>query len=115
MIARLLLDEMYPPILAQLLCRQGHDVVAVVATPELVGLDDHAVLDAATTDCRCLVAENVQDFAVLARHTSHGGLLFVHGKRWPRTRSGIHRLATALERTISDKQVPGPNDISWLT
>jgi hypothetical protein len=112
---RLLLDEMYPPILAEILCQQGHDVVAVVAVPELVGVDDPMVLDAASTDDRCLVTENVRDFAVLVRHTSHGGVLFIHGQRWPRTRKGIHRLATALDHTILTGRVPGPDDIGWLT
>jgi Domain of unknown function (DUF5615) len=112
---RLLLDEMYPPILAGLLCQYGHDVVAVVAMPELVGNDDRAVLDAATTDNRCIVTENVRDFAVLVRQTRHGGILFVHGPRWPRTRKGIHRLAAALDQTLSDGPVPGHDDIGWLT
>lgn len=114
MIVRLLLDEMYPPILAELLREQGHDVVAVVAMPELGGVDDPVVLDAATTDDRCLVTENIRDFATLIRYTSHSGVLFVHGQRWPRTRSGIHRLAIALGKTISNGRVPGPNDIGWL-
>lgn len=113
MTVRLLLDEMYPPTLADILCQHGHDVVAVVAIAELIGLDDRAVLDAATVDDRCLVTENIRDFAVLIRHTSHGGVLFVHGQRWPRTRSGIHRLATALDHAIFEKQVPCSNGSAW--
>lgn len=115
MTVRLVLDEMYPPILAEILRQQGHDAVAVAAVPELVGVDDPVVLDAATTDDRCLVTENIRDFAVLVRHTSHCGVLFSHGQRLPRTRHGIHRLATALDRTILDGRVPGPDDIGWLT
>jgi Domain of unknown function (DUF5615) len=111
---RLLLDEMYPPALAEVLRQQGHDAVAVVAVPALVGVDDPMVLAAATTGDRCLVTENIRDFAVLVRHTSHCGVLFVHGQRWPRTRNGIHRLATALGQTVSRGRVPGPSDIGWL-
>jgi hypothetical protein len=112
---RLLLDEMYPPSLAELLRQQGHDVLASAAAPELVGMDDHAVLDAASADGRCLVTENVRDFAVLLRHADHAGVLFVHGKRWPRTRDSIHRLAVALDKAISDGRVPGSNVVGWLT
>lgn len=115
MTVRLLLDEMYPPRLAELLRQHGHDVLAAVAVPELVGIDDPALLDAATADGRCLVTENVRDFAVLLRHVDHAGVLFVHGRRWPRTRDGIHRLAVALDKAISDGQVPGSNVVGWLT
>jgi hypothetical protein len=117
----LLLDEMYPPVLADILCQYGHDVVAVAARADLVGLDDAAVLETATGDERCLVdercvvTENIRDFAVLERQASHGGVLFVHGQRWPRTRTGIHRLATALDQALSEKRIPGPHDIAWLT
>lgn len=115
MTGRLLLDEMYPPTLADLLCQIGHDVVAVAARADLVGLDDAAILQAATAEERCLVTENIRDFAILARQTSHGGVLFVHGQRWARTRHGIHRLATALDHTLADKQLPGPENTAWLT
>jgi hypothetical protein len=112
---RLLLDEMYPPKLAEQLRQLGHDVLAVVAVPDLVGVDDYTVLEAATADGRCLVTENVRDFAVLLGHTDHAGVLFVHGRRWPRSRSGTRHLAVALDKAISDGQLPGPNVVTWLT
>ncbi|HEX2297500.1 MAG TPA: DUF5615 family PIN-like protein, partial [Pseudonocardiaceae bacterium] len=56
MIVRLLLDEMYPPALS----RQGHDVVAVAATADLVGLDDATILQTATSDERRLITENIR-------------------------------------------------------
>ncbi|MGH3905832.1 MAG: DUF5615 family PIN-like protein [Pseudonocardiaceae bacterium] len=74
----------------------GHDVIAVAASVELAGSADVTILDVATADGRCLVTENVRDFTVLVRHTSHGGVLFVHARRWPRTRAGLHALAAAL-------------------
>lgn len=76
-----LLDEMYPPMLADALHDKGHDVLAIAASAELVGSDDATVLDVATGDGRCLVTENVRDFAMLVRHTSHAGVLFVHARR----------------------------------
>jgi hypothetical protein len=114
MSARLLLDETYPPTLAALLRDRGHDVLAVAGLPELAGHADDVVLDAATRDARCLVTENVRDFAVLARLVNHGGLLFVNADRWPRTPAAIKRLADALSQAIAETQVPGPGEVGWL-
>jgi hypothetical protein len=110
-----MLDEMYPPALAGMLRDQGHDVVAVAGSPELDGSPDEVVLDAATSQARCLVTENVRDFAVFARHMSHGGILLVNAKRWPRTPAAIKRLADALGQVISTAQVPGPGEVGWLS
>jgi hypothetical protein len=110
-----MLDEMYPPVLAAMLRDQGHDVLAVAAMPGVAGSPDEAVLDAASSDNRCLVTENIRDFAVLARHTSHCGVLFVDARRWPRTPAAIKRLADALGQAIVTAQVPGPGGVNWLS
>jgi uncharacterized protein DUF5615 len=115
MTSRLMLDEMYPPALAEMLRDRGHDVVAGAGSPELAGSPDEAVLDAATGQHRCLVTENVRDFAVLARYTSHGGLLFVNAGRWPHTPAAIKRLADALGQAIVTARVPGPGEAGWLS
>lgn len=114
MTARLLLDEIYPPALADALRDKGHDVIAVAASVELAGSDDVTVLDAALADGRCLVTENVRDFAVLVRYTRHAGVLLVQSRRWPRTRAGLHALAGALYDALSGDRMPGPDDIRWL-
>lgn len=114
MTVRLLLDEMYPPTLAGVLHDKGHDVLGVAASAELVGSDDATILDVATADGRCLVTENVRDFAMLVRHTSHAGVLFVHARRWPRTRAGLRTLVEALHNAVSEGHLPGPGDIRWL-
>jgi hypothetical protein len=110
---RLLLDEMYPPLLADVLREKGHDVRAV-ATSELAGADDATVLDAATADGRCLLTENVRDFAVLARYTTHGGLLLANSRRWPRSRNGIDQLAAALHDMITRAALPRQGETRWL-
>lgn len=66
-----------------------------------------------TVDARA--GENVRDFLVLVRQTSHAGVLLVHARRWPRTRAGLPMLANALHNTISAGHLPGPGDIRWLT
>jgi hypothetical protein len=110
-----MLDEMYPPPLASMLRERGHDVIAVAGLPELAGCPDEVVLEAATTDNRCLVTENVRDFAVLARYASHSGLLFVNAGRWPRSPAAIKRLADALSQCIATARVPGAGEVTWLS
>jgi len=115
MTSRLMLDEIYPPALADMLRDQGHDVVAVAGSPELAGSPDEAVLEAAISQARCLVTENVRDFVVLARHVRHGGILLVNAERWPRTPAAIKRLADALGQVIATARVPGPGVVGWLS
>lgn len=115
MTARLLLDEMYPPALAALLRDQGHDVLAVAGLPGLAGSPDEAVLDAAAGDDRCLVTENIRDFAVLARQARHGGLLFVDARRWPRTPAAMKRLADGLGQAVTAGRIPSPGGVGWLS
>lgn len=115
MTTRLLLDEMYPPALAEILRERGHDVTAVAALPGLVGADDATVFAAARTEQRCVVTENVRDFAVLARQGQHAGVLFAHARRWPRTRPGLAKLADALDTALGYGRVPGPGAVDWLT
>lgn len=111
---RLLTDEMYPPVLATRLGERGYDVCSVSGNPELMGLADSEVLARARSNQRCLVTENVRDFAILARDHPHAGLLFVNGPRWPRTRNGMPRIADALAKQVEAGTVPGPGVIGWL-
>jgi Domain of unknown function (DUF5615) len=88
---RLLLDEMYPPSIAQGLRDRGHDAVAVVERPELRQLADDAVFAAAQRERRAVVTENVADFARIAddhdrRGAAHHGLVLVPPGRYPRGR-----------------------------
>ena len=115
MTGSLLLDEMFPHPLAATMRDKGHDVTAVLTTVELVGRDDATILEAARVAGRCLVTENVRDFATLARYTRHAGILFVSAGRWPRTRPGIPRLANALHEAMATDRLPGPDDLRWLT
>ena len=83
MTGRLLLDEMYPPALAEVLGHYGRDALAVAGLEELAGSPDTVILETASGAEGCLVTENVRDFAVLIRHASHSGVLFVNAQRWP--------------------------------
>ena len=111
-----LLDEMYPPALAQQLRSHGHDVVAVLDVEVgLAAKTDEDVLAWAGRDNRCVVTENVGDFARMAQQGfSHAGIVFVSSRRFPRTASGLHALVKALDALLSAGGVPGPDGVTWL-
>ena len=112
----LLLDEMYPPALAQQLRTGGHDVVAVLEVEVgLAARTDEDVLTWADRHDRCVVTENVADFARLAQQGfRHSGLVLVPSRRFPRTASGLQRLAKALDAFLSTGELPGRDGITWL-
>jgi hypothetical protein len=111
-----ILDEMYPPALAQRLCANGHDVVAVLDVEVgLASKSDEDVSAWAARNSRCVVTENVSDFARLAgQGFAHCGLIFVSSRRFPRTATGLHRLGDALDALLSSKRLPGRDGIVWL-
>jgi uncharacterized protein with PIN domain len=112
----IILDEMYPPPLARRLRTDGHDVVAVLDVEVgLASKSDEDVLAWAARNKRCVVTENVSDFARLAQQgVSHCGLIFVSGRRFPRTAAGLHRLGDALGKALSGDRLPGDDGIVWL-
>lgn len=110
-----LLDEMYPPTLAQQLRDKGHDVVAALDVE--VGpssRSDEDVLAWAARNDRCVVTENIRDFARLAPVVPHAGIIFVSSQRFPRTRNGIARLADALHDLIASQGIPSHDGVIWL-
>ena len=111
-----LLDEMYPPALARRLRDSGHDVLAVLDVEVgLASRSDDDVLAWAARNNRCVVTENIGDFARLAAQgATHAGQVFVSAQRFPRTASGLARLGDALDTLLSAKQLPGPDAVIWL-
>jgi uncharacterized protein YbjT (DUF2867 family) len=102
---KLLLDEMYPRRLAEHLRADGHDVVAVVELPDLVGSDDAAVVRYAREHRRVVVTENIVDYAPPDAR-EHAGLLLINARRWARTPSGLPRLAQALHAWLDARSAP---------
>jgi predicted nuclease of predicted toxin-antitoxin system len=111
-----LLDEMYPPALAKRLRDAGHNVVAVLDVEVgLASRTDEDVLARAGRANRCVVTENVADFARLAAlGASHQRLIFVSAQRFPRTSGGLALLADALNELLDAKQLPGQDGVIWL-
>jgi predicted nuclease of predicted toxin-antitoxin system len=95
---RLLLDEHYPAWLAEELTADGIDTVALNAhRPELRGVDDRRVLEAAVAEGRVVVTEDVNTFnAAIALIPQHVGVVYCHHARFPRTRPGLNKLRKAL-------------------
>lgn len=113
---RFLLDEHYPGWLAEGLADGGVDAVALAAhRPELRGLEDRAVLQAATKEGRVVVTEDVTTFAAaIALVADHVGVVYCHHARYPRTRSGLHLLHDALVVLHADPPTGlGQHPVEW--
>lgn len=107
---RLLLDEMYAPVVAEQLRARGHDVVSV-HDPDyrrLEGAPDEEVFALALAEERALVTENVPDFRrleadAIARGDAHPTLVFTSNRQFPRGEPGTTgRLVEALHLTITE-------------
>ncbi len=116
---RLLLDEMYPPRLAEHLRARGHDVLAVAELAELIGPPDFEVARFAREQGRIVVTENVADFLRLDTG-HHPGLLSVSARRWPRRPQDLPRLVRALAAWLdarpedADERVQDAGPVDWL-
>ena len=119
---RLLLDEQQDRHAAEILRRQGRDVVAVAERPPLRALSDAEVLAAAGAERRAVVTENVRHFAILHRHAIdqgrfHYGIVFTSRRRFPRRRGSPRPLVAALRSLL--RADPAEDDLReqlvWLT
>jgi hypothetical protein len=111
---KLLLDEMYAPVVAEQLRGRGHDV-ASVHDPEyrqLEGAPDEEIYAAALAEERALVTENVPDFQrleadALARGEAHATIVFTSNRQFPRGEAGTTgRLVAALDALLSETTAP---------
>ena len=101
---RFLLDEHYPGWLADKVSADGVDAVALTAhRPDLRGVDDRSVLEAATAERRAVVTEDVTTFAAaIALVPDHVGVVHCHHARYPRTMPGLIQLHQALLALAAD-------------
>jgi predicted nuclease of predicted toxin-antitoxin system len=105
---KLLLDEMYPPALAEVLRADGIDA-ATVAERGLAGRSDPDIFAAAAEDGYVVVTENVADFARIAaeRLTAgghHPGVLIALSSRFSRRPTGIPKITAAI-RAVADEEL----------
>jgi len=112
----LLLDEHFPPSLAETLRRSGFDVVGVSEDVTFKGASDDVVYRAAITQGRRVVTENVRDFRpLLVAAVNTGGavapLLLTTSKRHPR--HDVGGLAAAIGQWVQQTDLPKQLE-EWL-
>lgn len=105
---KLLLDEMYPPALAEAL-RDVHIDASTVFELRLAGSSDPDVFAAAIEQGCEILTENVGDFKhISAEHLTagqhHPGVLIALSSRFSRRPAGLGPLVAAI-RAIADQQL----------
>jgi predicted nuclease of predicted toxin-antitoxin system len=116
---RLLLDEMFSPVIAADLRQLGHDVIAVADRPDLRSKSDEEIFAWASAGKRWLLTENVKDFRpIMLRALSAGapgcGLLFTSSRAFPRSRKNPGSLIRALDAWLTTGPPAPPVTESWL-
>jgi predicted nuclease of predicted toxin-antitoxin system len=119
---KLLLDEHYSTEIARQLRTRGHDVVAVAARADLVGLSDDELLRRMAQEHRAIMTNNVKDFMPLATRAAQGsgdhyGLLFTSDRSMPRRSDAIGRVVDALAAFLQRHQGEDSyrNQVQWLS
>jgi hypothetical protein len=115
----LLLDEMFSGIIAEQLRAKGHDVLAVVADPALVGLADDQILAHASAAKRALVTANIKDFIPLdaryrAASQTHAGLILVSARTFPQDRTFTAAIISALSALLDQPSQIQPGQVLFL-
>lgn len=105
---KLLLDEMYPAVLAEGLVTAGVDATTVAAL-KLIGSSDAEIFAAAIAGGYVVLTENVGDFSrIAAEHSTagghHPGLLIALSSRFSRRPAGAKPLIAAIT-AIADQQL----------
>ena len=117
---KLLLDEMFSPLVARQLRELGHDVIAIAERPDWHGYSDPQVFELARREHRALVTNNVRDFRplhneALAAGQDHFGIVFAPGD-YARARSHtgliVAALAARLDTHPSERDLANGED--WL-
>jgi predicted nuclease of predicted toxin-antitoxin system len=115
----LLLDEIWPAMIAEQLRLRGYDVVAVSERLDLRTKSDEVIFHAARAEGRAVVSENAADYRRLARQRAHlgqqhAGIILTSNRRFPRhDKRTIGRLVASLDGLLSTT-VDATNGEIWL-
>jgi predicted nuclease of predicted toxin-antitoxin system len=117
--ARLLLDEMFSPVIAAALRDLGHDVTAIAENPALRALTDAEVFALAAAQGQWLLSENVKDFQPILQQALQAGtptanLLFTSSRAFPRSRKNPGPLINAIHAWLESGTPPPPLTEDWL-
>lgn len=105
---KLLLDEMWLPVIAAQLRRRGYDVVAVVERAELRSALDDVLFEVSQRESRIIVTDNGDDFCRIAADArgsgrGHIGLILTNDRRFSRHHPRIiGNMVTALSALLED-------------
>ena len=115
---KLMLDEMWPPAIAEALRDRGHQVVAVAERRDLRGRPDQAIFEMAQAEGWVVVTENVVDYRPLAAAAmragrAHPALIFTSNRAFPRAnRRTAGRFVAALVAFLTTRdEISGEH---WL-
>jgi|ERR1700722_1285060 len=118
---KLLVDEMYTPVIAEKLRERGGDVEAVTERAELRALSDVDLFSLAQQEARAIVTENIDDFSVIAtsydqRGQGHFGLILVPRGSYPRGQARtVGRMVSGLDRLLKERPASEPTSLRhWL-
>ena len=117
--ARLLLDEMFSPVIAAALRDLGHDVTPIAEQPALRAMTDEEVFARAAAQGQWLLTENVKDFQPTLQQarqagTPTAGLLFTSSRTLPRSRKNPGPLIDAIRTWLAAGTPPPPLFEDWL-
>jgi hypothetical protein len=119
---KLLLDEMFSPLVAAELRARGYDAVAIKERTEWQSLSDPEVVALGRSARRAVVTVNLRDFRplhaelVAAGGEGHAGMVFVPTSL-RLTRAATGHIVAALEAALADH--PGDEDLAnaetWIS
>lgn len=117
--AALLLDEMFSAQLARSMRSHGHDVEAVVESPELRALTDADIFTWAAARGRRILTENVKDFHPLLLQAHESGapsanLLLTSSRTFPRSRNNPGPLTDAIDNWLTRCATASRSIEEWL-
>ena len=113
---KLLLDELWPPMIAEASRDRDHQIAAVAERPDLRGRPDEEILETTQAACWGIVTENVVDYRPLAAaavRTGHAypALVFTSNRSYPRAnRRTAGRLVVLLTSLVDTFPADAPPD-----
>lgn len=115
---RFLIDEMFSPVVARLVCESGHDAESVLELG-MAGAEDPQVLARAAAHGQVLVTENAVDFVLLLDEWTAAGdpvtaVVIALKRTLPRPAGALaHELAGRLVDWAQSHPEPYPH-VHWL-